>query len=124
CVVLRDVCYDFCLNVFVLSVVFFFSSRRRHTRFKCDWSSDVCSSDLGWHHVCRRQAACPSNCGDDEGARDATLAAGSGIRGIPQIGRASCRERGEKVGVGEAMKNKGEQYEITMESIDKRMRRA
>src|SRR4030066_1834472 len=27
---------------------FFFSSRRRHTRFKCDWSSDVCSSDLLW----------------------------------------------------------------------------
>src|SRR2546430_13369249 len=26
--------------------VFFFSSRRRHTRFDCDWSSDVCSSDL------------------------------------------------------------------------------
>src|SRR5882762_11507598 len=25
---------------------FFFSSRRRHTIFKCDWSSDVCSSDL------------------------------------------------------------------------------
>src|SRR5260370_3069807 len=28
-------------------VCFFDSSRRRHTRFKCDWSSDVCSSDLG-----------------------------------------------------------------------------
>src|SRR5438270_8377963 len=27
-------------------LVFFFSSRRRHTRFDCDWSSDVCSSDL------------------------------------------------------------------------------
>src|SRR5256886_3719590 len=26
--------------------LFFFSSRRRHTRFDCDWSSDVCSSDL------------------------------------------------------------------------------
>src|SRR2546430_9664470 len=26
--------------------VCFFSSRRRHTRFDCDWSSDVCSSDL------------------------------------------------------------------------------
>src|SRR5689334_23802627 len=26
---------------------FFFSSRRRHTRWNCDWSSDVCSSDLG-----------------------------------------------------------------------------
>src|SRR5215211_8008144 len=25
---------------------FFFSSRRRHTRSLCDWSSDVCSSDL------------------------------------------------------------------------------
>src|SRR3972149_8328624 len=27
---------------------FFFSSRRRHTRFDCDWSSDVCSSDPGY----------------------------------------------------------------------------
>src|SRR5260370_29784088 len=26
--------------------MFFFASRRRHTRFKCDWSSDVCSSHL------------------------------------------------------------------------------
>src|SRR2546430_10169507 len=32
----------FCLCFFF----FFFSSRRRHTRFDCDWSSDVCSSDL------------------------------------------------------------------------------
>src|SRR5690606_40170458 len=31
---------------------FFFSSRRRHTRFSRDWSSDVCSSDLG-------EFACP-----------------------------------------------------------------
>ena len=29
-----------------IGLYFFFSSRRRHTRFKCDWSSDVCSSDL------------------------------------------------------------------------------
>src|SRR2546427_5101588 len=28
------------------SRLFFFTSRRRHTRFDCDWSSDVCSSDL------------------------------------------------------------------------------
>src|SRR5260370_33588456 len=27
-------------------VLFFFPRRRRHTRVKCDWSSDVCSSDL------------------------------------------------------------------------------
>src|SRR5882724_2527291 len=29
-------------------LLFFFSSRRRHTRCLSDWSSDVCSSDLGW----------------------------------------------------------------------------
>src|SRR5699024_11983959 len=29
-----------------LFILFFFSSRRRHTRSKRDWSSDVCSSDL------------------------------------------------------------------------------
>src|SRR6266513_6564464 len=31
----------------MLSYFFFFASRRRHTRSKRDWSSDVCSSDLG-----------------------------------------------------------------------------
>src|SRR6266704_4442072 len=31
------------------STYFFFSSRRRHTRSKRDWSSDVCSSDLDTH---------------------------------------------------------------------------
>src|SRR5947209_18796407 len=30
----------------VLQICFFFSSRRRHTRYWRDWSSDVCSSDL------------------------------------------------------------------------------
>src|SRR5260221_2200195 len=30
----------------IISISFFFSSRRRHTRSLCDWSSDVCSSDL------------------------------------------------------------------------------
>src|SRR3712207_7658699 len=31
----------------VCGLFFFFSSRRRHTRYWRDWSSDVCSSDLG-----------------------------------------------------------------------------
>src|SRR5689334_4849541 len=35
-------CYVYALFFFF----FFFSSRRRHTRWNCDWSSDVCSSDL------------------------------------------------------------------------------
>src|SRR5260221_5349286 len=33
---------------------FFFSSRRRHTRSLCDWSSDVCSSDLAARQPPRR----------------------------------------------------------------------
>src|SRR5689334_24611369 len=39
---------------------FFFSSRRRHTSWNCDWSSDVCSSDLlgaAGRHGARRRAA-------------------------------------------------------------------
>src|SRR2546421_5562324 len=38
-----DVCSSY---IFFLLSVFFFSSRRRHTRSDRDWSSDVCSSDL------------------------------------------------------------------------------
>src|SRR2546430_129404 len=41
------------LNV-TFVIVFFFSSRRRHTIFDCDWSSDVCSSDLTPSPQCRR----------------------------------------------------------------------
>src|SRR5476649_155123 len=36
---------------------FFFSSRRRHTRSLCDWSSDVCSSDLGFSRGMRQRLA-------------------------------------------------------------------
>src|SRR5690242_21705994 len=54
---MSGVWYMFCLSFywwifFVRSlflfffIFFFFSSRRRHTRLTCDWSSDVCSSDL------------------------------------------------------------------------------
>src|SRR5271168_4883399 len=39
--------FCFCRIVLVSNLFFFFSSRRRHTRSYGDWSSDVCSSDLG-----------------------------------------------------------------------------
>src|SRR5438477_9428825 len=47
-----------CLSIllYVLFFFFFFSSRRRHTRLTCDWSSDVCSSDL----PCRATRRCSS----------------------------------------------------------------
>src|SRR5699024_11879887 len=49
--------HDRCCRFF-----FFFSSRRRHTRSKRDWSSDVCSSDLG---PTAAAAAPPSRAGRD-----------------------------------------------------------
>src|SRR5256885_15807472 len=33
-------------GIYIMFCIFFFSSRRRHTRLQGDWSSDVCSSDL------------------------------------------------------------------------------
>src|SRR5690242_20962818 len=83
---------------------FFFSSRRRHTRLTCDWSSDVCSSDLAssrgeaqapdrrrWRSPQRRQARRGaverrwSSARAAEQEREATRS--------QEIGRASCRER-------------------------------
>src|SRR5438477_10114691 len=43
-----------CSNVCFYFLFFFFSSRRRHTRLTCDWSSDVCSSDLNGYIVTSR----------------------------------------------------------------------
>src|SRR5207248_8085327 len=55
-----------CVDVLSLVVCyffffFFFSSRRRHTRSYGDWSSDVCSSDLGPHF--RRHLIFPGSAG-------------------------------------------------------------
>src|SRR2546430_305810 len=47
----RGLAIDSTVDIFTFYVAhryvygYFFSSRRRHTRFDCDWSSDVCSSD-------------------------------------------------------------------------------
>src|SRR6266480_1424255 len=48
---------------------FFFSSRRRHTRLTCDWSSDVCSSDLALRRRHRAQREQPER---GLGAREPT----------------------------------------------------
>src|SRR5699024_11745183 len=95
-----------------LRSIFFFSSRRRHTRSKRDWSSDVCSSDLEYlagkaeaGDVIRRTAlsdldvvttgALP----DDAANLWMRGSASEAIKRLGQIGRASCRERGD-VAVG------------------------
>src|SRR2546422_4388220 len=66
-----------CIDV----VVFFFSSRRRHTRCSRDWSSDVCSSDL----FVRRQ------CADLFFSQSPALSGSAGRLGRP---RSSSPERG------------------------------
>src|SRR5438105_5612047 len=88
--------------------VFFFSSRRRHTRSTRDWSSDVCSSDLTSHPgLALREMQNDGGGAPDTGQmhelRERRPAAGYGcarylvLVGAPavhdQIGRASCRER-------------------------------
>src|SRR6266481_7337177 len=47
-------------------VFFFFSSRRRHTRWNCDWCSDVCSSDLRLLDSKVRQSNVVARYGGDE----------------------------------------------------------
>src|SRR5690625_2987898 len=51
-------------------MIFFFSSRRRHTSWPRDWSSDVCSSDLHGHHVRRRALAQGGDVGADRSQVD------------------------------------------------------
>src|SRR5256886_14756886 len=57
-------------------MIFFFSSRRRHTRFDCDWSSDVCSSDLFslTNGGCANNVGTPENLGLAPGGGDADIA--------------------------------------------------
>src|SRR5437867_13438360 len=102
---------------------FFFSSRRRHTRSYGDWSSDVCSSDLG--------AIAPGAMVYQNSIvldRSTTVKArvylngkwGAlserrflvGLKGL-EIGRASCRERGENGGgaAGEQRKKSNRAHE-------------
>src|SRR2546430_7245092 len=88
--------------------LFFFSSRRRHTRFDCDWSSDVCSSDL--HELTQLGLGNSTivGIGGDpvvgssfidvlgrfESDPETELIVLVGEIGGDEIGRASCRERG------------------------------
>src|SRR5690606_40375613 len=87
---------------------FYFSSRRRHTRFSRDWSSDVCSSDLmAGNNSCGSRSIAYGNMvhnvlglrawmADGELLRFGPVAQASGrtarIAEFVQIGRASCRE--------------------------------
>src|SRR5207249_8418932 len=105
-------------------LTFFFSSRRRHTRSKRDWSSDVCSSDLnGMMGLALLKnynpfGAPPSltlidimkKFDKSFGLSGKSYGKVTGDRTVDdiqkQIGRASCRERVEKAGGGGALKER------------------
>src|SRR5205809_4927351 len=90
-------------------LVFFFSSRRRHTRCSRDWSSDVCSSDLVLNLIFIPGLSTKTDVGELSGrgvGMDVVKTNISKLGGIidiysemgigtkfTEIGRASCRER-------------------------------
>src|SRR2546422_2666229 len=93
---------------------FFFSSRRRHTRCSRDWSSDVCSSDLAKvQRLARRGAREGEGEGVIDGGKRAHRVAGARQQRwrVSQIGRASCRGRGEISGVAVSLKKKKKKTE-------------
>src|SRR5207247_8194577 len=90
---------------FFSCVFFFFSSRRRHTRSTRDWSSDVCSSDLSAITIFSglstiRIVLNPEKMVIAESQRLYTYLSlfGFPVDAVVEIGRASCRERGERGG--------------------------
>src|SRR5690606_39702697 len=94
----------------------FFSSRRRHTRFSRDWSSDVCSSDLRGYRLAMLDAGISvdpkltivtnqPHAGGGLAADQITslpaheqpdgyIVPDTRVAGTLEIGRASCREKG------------------------------
>src|SRR2546430_4540666 len=104
--------------------LFFFTSRRRHTRFDCDWSSDVCSSDLGipaFHYMVAVAGGADIRCASyhtfgSQELSDAAVAAIDGRKacllanhGVIKIGRAACRGRVEISVVAVSLKKKKNQ---------------
>src|SRR2546430_5642782 len=97
-------CY-YCVCTWIYCFFFFFSSRRRHTRFDCDWSSDVCSSDLDMEVVAVNDLFDNAHLAyllkydtvmrvfDRQVSADADAMFVDGRKVVMKIGRASCRER-------------------------------
>src|SRR5207302_3475892 len=75
-------------------LTFFFSSRRRHTRFSRDWSSDVCSSDLGVHHQTGNREADIDNA-PDQGIYPATVEGGHQCQDRPEPHPDQAREHAD-----------------------------
>src|SRR3712207_7479685 len=92
----------------VKKVLFFFSSRRRHTRYWRDWSSDVCSSDLAYPAVLgHRPPARPAEsqaevrpAADHRDGERERRASAVGRRGDHRAGHRPGRSEERRVGKG------------------------
>src|SRR6266567_352449 len=84
---------------------FFFSSRRRHTIFDCDWSSDVCSSDLAG---ARRLGEVLQELAHGQ-AVTLDYPVGRVVRLAPQLGRRAGDERSVEAVAGEPVAERVEQ---------------
>src|SRR5439155_7261888 len=90
--------YALCLHLFL----FFFSSRRRHTRWPRDWSSDVCSSDL--HQVAPPPPAMAAPLGDSGDARRVFVGSAT------CCARPAYRSRSEERRVGKECRSRWSAY--------------
>src|SRR5437763_7141558 len=83
--------------VFLFLCFFFFSSRRRHTRYIGDWNSDVCSSDLKFRASADESISCGQSI-----ARNlrATLSYSAMSSASTNTGRSEERRVGKSVDIG------------------------
>src|SRR5438045_9574172 len=97
-------------------VLFFFSSRRRHTRCLSDWSSDVCSSDLTVLSLYLFEGYDHEEISEIMNAPAATVRSQymRAKQKLLKIGRASCRERVKNTVSEAALKKKSQQQQTNM----------
>src|SRR2546430_6260229 len=98
-----------------MMILFFFSSRRRHTRFDCDWSSDVCSSDLEVASgttkkiKVRTYERC-AECGGSGAARGSRSTSCGTCGGSGEVRRAARSMRSEERRVGKECRSRWSPY--------------
>src|SRR5205085_6963369 len=95
----------FSSHCLILFFFFFFSSRRRHTRFDCDWSSDVCSSDLFEKHRDKRSPTAPGRTAFSRNAARASARRQNTDEIHRRCDRA-CHQRSEERRVGKEWRSR------------------
>src|SRR3712207_7079164 len=95
----------------------FFSSRRRHTRYWRDWSSDVCSSDLGKIQPDLVSVAVRSDAGWGLATQDEALRPATSMEGLAALktpfrphGRVTAGNRSEERRVGKECRSRWSPY--------------